>query len=393
MLLVPAVIAAAVSCGLDEVGEGTHTNPEGIWNGQEPGPQGTEHCYFTVMEYPDGFDWRSEQFPEDARCFLTVYADSIPVRKIPAGKGTEISLDPERHRLFSGHVYTDYTDGNVTVIRKDGKELLRWQGNELVTDMVVADDTVYTLSVPVNGTGFRYRVNGKPLVQRDAGRCFGHLRNHCDTVAFCFSQPDPSSSALIPEKLYSSKNGKVEKVEVADSLVKIWDMMVYEGEVCIIASVQGRKGPLMFGEDSHWRISYVLGSELIDFRFTDTDVLCIDVLCCQYGDKITGMLCKGFLDSAMCALWRTISACQVNEDGYYYVSNDTEAGNNGKILRNGQEYRMPAGYAVMGISPVAVKDGDMYVGLSSRSGGRPSIWMNGSMTDLDINGYIARMSF
>ena len=393
LLALAAVAVAALSCGLEEVGEGSHSNPEGIWTGQLPGPPGSEYCFVSVLEYPEGHDWRADPEPEEGRCSLAVYADCIPVKKIPAGKGTEIPLDPERHRLISGHVYTDFSDGKTTVIRYDGKELLRWEGEDLVTDMIVSGDSLHTLSVPVDGEGFRYRVNGRPVIQRDAGRCFGHMRSFRDTVAFCFCQPSRSSSAL-SEDFYVSANGKVSKVNLPSSVVKVWDMMVHEGETCIIVSENGvLKGPMMLQGSRKWQINYMLYTDVASCRFTDTEALCAEVVCIHQDKRLTGLLCKAEMSWTLCEVGRTLSAYQVNDAGYYYVSNSTADSHNGKIFRNHMMYGIPGDYAVMGINPVAVKDGDMYIGFSSRTGGFPAVWKNGSLTSLKVNGYIARVSY
>lgn len=393
LLAFAAVAAAALSCGLEEVGEGAHSNPEGIWTGQLPGPPGSEHCFVTVLEYPEAHDWRADPEPEEGRCSLAVYADCVPVKKIPAGKGTEIPLDPERHRLISGHVYTDFAAGGTTVIRKDGKELLRWEGEELVTDMICTDDTVHTVSVPVEGGGFCYRVNGRPVIRRDAGRCFGHMRFFRDTVAFGFCQPSRSSSALADD-FYVCANGKVSKVDLPASVVKVWDMMVHEGETCIIVTEEGvRKGPMMLQGSREWQVNYMLFTEIASCRFTETDALCVDVVCIHPDKRVTGLLCKAEMSWSLCEVGRTLSAYQVNDTGYYYVSNSTSAGHDGKIFRNHMMYGIPGNYAVMGINPVAVKDGDMYIGFSSRSGDSPAVWKNGSLTSLKINGYITHLSY
>lgn len=391
LLAFAAVAVAALSCGLEEVGEGSHSNPEGIWTGPLPGPPGAEHCFLTAFEYPEGHDWKSE--PDQVRCSLAVYADGVPVKRIPAGPGTEISTDPNRHRLISGHVYTDFSDGKTTVIRCDGKELLRWQGNETVTDMIVSRDSLHTLSVPIDGEGFCYRVNDRPVIQRDAGRCFGHMRCFRDTVAFCFSQPSRSASRL-HEDFYVSAGGKVSKVILPHNVTDVLDMMVHEGEVCIIVLEDGpQKAPQMLQGDGKWQVNHMLNTELVSCRFTDTEALCAEVVCSHPDKRMTSLLCKAEMSWTLCEVGRTISAYQVNGAGYYYVSNSTSASHNGRIFRNHMMYGIPGDYAVMGINPVAVNDGDMYIGFSSRSGGHPAIWKNGSMTSLKINGYIARVSY
>ena len=46
----------------------------------------------------------------------------------------------------------------------------------------------------------------------------------------------------------------------------------------------------------------------------------------------------------------------------------------------------------MGNNPIAMVEGILYVGLSSLQGGKPLVWKDGKMEEIDINGCICTLS-
>ena len=129
-------LIVAVSCGLEEVGRKPHTGSGEIWTG--PGMNAGKDdpsrtiIYVTEMDYPDGYDWRADQEKGNVRCSLVVFADGLPMMKVPVGDAYETSPDPDMHRMIGGHLYTDYSTDSTTVIKKDGKEIFRYRGREMM---------------------------------------------------------------------------------------------------------------------------------------------------------------------------------------------------------------------------------------------------------------------
>ena len=110
-LVIAAVFIAAVSCGLEEVSRRPHSGAEDVWVGPgiDAGKEDREKTviYVTAMQYPDGYDWRADVEKGSVKCSLTVYADGIPMMKVPVGDEYEVSSDPDMHRMADGHLYTD----------------------------------------------------------------------------------------------------------------------------------------------------------------------------------------------------------------------------------------------------------------------------------------------
>ena len=100
-------LVSLVSCGLREIGEAAAVEG-GIWTGpgsvvvdNESGQEGERKiCYTVGVDYPDGYDWRADEEKGSVRCSLVVYADGIPLMKVPVGDEYEISSDPDTHRII-----------------------------------------------------------------------------------------------------------------------------------------------------------------------------------------------------------------------------------------------------------------------------------------------------
>ena len=160
MFLVAAVAVTMVaSCGLTEIGGTDSGNTGGgVWGGplDEDSSTGVlnQICYMTALDYQKGYDWRADNYRENVRCSLVVYADGRQIMKVPVGEEYETSSDPDMHRIIDGHLYTDYSTSGETVIKKDGAQILRYSGREIICGMRVCGDDVYTLGQNRNGEGF-----------------------------------------------------------------------------------------------------------------------------------------------------------------------------------------------------------------------------------------------
>ena len=78
--------AAAGCFGITEISG--PEKEEDIWTGPgvSVGGDSESICYVTGIDYPEGFDWRESNGEESVRCSLTVFADAVPMLKLPVGK-------------------------------------------------------------------------------------------------------------------------------------------------------------------------------------------------------------------------------------------------------------------------------------------------------------------
>lgn len=129
-------------------------------------PEYVPSVYATALHFRDSVNWRLDSlgaadvlFFKDGQLVLRQSVPSPP--------------DPERHRIRNGQLWTDYTDGNETVILCNGIERFRYPGEEQLRGFLLVDGDVHTLGQRPGNGGFSYRINGEAVFSRDKGSVLG----------------------------------------------------------------------------------------------------------------------------------------------------------------------------------------------------------------------------
>ena len=124
-----AVVCFAVqSCGITELYKIDGDDKNGVWNGPAANPSPTYQTitYVSAFDYPDGYDWQSDPDRGHVRCSLVVFREGVPVLKVPVGNEYNVSPDPDMHRILDGQLYTDFSEGSETMLKKNGKPVLSY---------------------------------------------------------------------------------------------------------------------------------------------------------------------------------------------------------------------------------------------------------------------------
>lgn len=139
-------------------------------------PVGDTTVYFTAMCYPDSVDWRLDSLVgKEVPATLVLFRDFEPVLSIETGAVTAVSPDFDLHHLVGGELYTEYADNAHTIIGRNGKELFRYQGREVLCSLIPDTSGVYTLGRNRSGEGFSLRCNGRSLFRSTDGEIVGPL--------------------------------------------------------------------------------------------------------------------------------------------------------------------------------------------------------------------------
>lgn len=392
--MMAGIVLFLPSCGIEEISVRPGADREDVWTGPgvNAGSDGREVCYVTAFDYPDDYDWRTDKEKGSVRCSLVVLADGVPMMKVPVGDEYEVSSDPDMHRMIGGHLYTDYAAASETVIKKDGRTVLRYPGREMICGMLAEGDDIYTLGRPRKGDGFTYRKNGEIVLERESGRTFGRLHKDGDSICFAFAEPVLADGEDI-ERYYHCTNGRVEQTALRNDVEKVWDIMSYKGEVCWIARVTGVSRPVLYHNGNLRALIQPEDGSPLALRMTGNgDVLFVEGIYTSPEVTLASVFwpypghCISFDDGYIAA------SCCLEGDGMNYVFNPAPGYGQGMIYRSGEELPMPSGYAAMGTDCAAVAGGILNIGLSSQEGERPVMWRDGDVEFLDICGYIASVS-
>lgn len=391
-----ALAAVVVSCGLREIGVESD-GYEDVWTGPGndisagAGPVKNTVWYATGIDYPDEYDWRSDSGAGTVKCSLVVFANGVPKMKVPVGDEFKISADPDMHRMIDGNLYTDFSDDSLTVIKKDGKFLFQYPGREMMVAMDVQGEDVYTLGRSRSGQGFSFRRNGEILMSSTSGYAFSHLIRTDLGYAFAYSEPIMSSDGPV-DRYYSYVEGEVAQIAVREDIRKVWDAIPSgSGEISYLASLVGISNPVVVSGTEIIALDIPLRSVVKNCNFiSDMDGFHTHVLLEDSSLQLTSGIWKGYESECLFPSGSTAFSISVHNGGIYCIATDMKGGS-GIIYRSGEMFYVPEGYKVMGVQPITVVDGIMYVGLASVDGDRPAVWKDGEIEPLKFNGYISSL--
>lgn len=379
------VVLLLSSCGLGQMDVGVHSDADGIWYGPSYGKHLSGTVYTVGLDYPEGYDWRTDENKGEVKCALVMFADGIPILKIPVGDRYEVSSDNARHRLRSGCLYTDYTDGTTTVIRRDGMEVVRFDGAEEIADVEIHNGRLHSLGNPRGGNGFVYRIDGEAVVERESGSLLSSLSIYDDKVCFCFSRYTDSSSGPVLNH-YLSEDGKVSMVATDPDVEEILDMGIYADGLYILARIRGIDAPVLVKGESRRSVNYFSTLDIVSCRFMDTESMSVRVRYRHPGSDYMSDIVwteahgwKRFMRGGL------ISSLVNDDSGYHAVVYSSEL-QEGAVFSGNHRQELDTGYHTYGENCLTVRDSIVYVGLTSRSGNDVLIWRNGILDTLKING-------
>lgn len=384
-----------LSCGLSEIGESSSAGG-GIWGGPVAGVGGSggaaleSSCYMIGVDYAKRYDWHSDQSRESVKCSLVVYVDGSPVMKVPAGKDMQVSADADMHRVVDGSLYTDYATDDMTVVKKNGEVLFSYDGPERISDIVVKGQDVFTLGESRKGAGFSLRRNGEVVVSREKGSLISSLRMDGDSLCFGFCEPIRTVTGVI-DRYYAVYGQSVTNLSLREDLDKVWDVCAIDGKVVCLASLKAVAQPVVISGGDVSALNVAKGLTMISCSMFMLDG----------GIGVEGV-CKGTDGAIKSGIWinntplvmfdnMNVSSLCTDGTGVCCVLNPVSAGSQGKIYRCGEVFLIPEGYTCMSSHGVAMVNGILHVGLSSRNGDQPLLWKDGQLETVSINGYISQI--
>lgn len=135
--------------------------------------------FVAAVAFPEGYDWRRDTSYGDINGRIVVFRDGVADLTVEAGAGRGVSLDPDRHILAGGHLYTEGFSRGGTVIGRDGAELFSIPERESICGLLAEGDDVYTLGQR-SGGGFALRLNGEVVFAKESGTVAVHLSDNPD---------------------------------------------------------------------------------------------------------------------------------------------------------------------------------------------------------------------
>ena len=197
--------------------------------------------YVTGVEYPEGYDWYQDSEYGEVRCFIFLEKEGKKILRVPVGYEYETASDADMHRCFDGHLYTDYSSDTETVVKRDGHEIFRYDGREMLVSFYVKDESVYTLGVARSGeTGLTLRKNGKVEAFYETGVLLSGFREDAGRLTFAFFQGSDYSPSCFEYYVYDE--GKIRAFAEGQDVRNVLDAIVHNGEICYVAECNDISG-------------------------------------------------------------------------------------------------------------------------------------------------------
>lgn len=194
------LLAATLSlvCGCNLISDFFVVEPRGGGKAEEKPPRDTAApeapviptfdtaFFFTSVRFPDEYDWCLDTACGNADCEILLYRNGVIAQTINAGRGTNISSDPDFIHTVEGQVFTEYPGMSGNILSVNGREFLRIPSEERLKGILSRDGHLFTLTQGCLGRGIVLRKNDTELFRSEDGALFGD-----------FSDPSyPESGAL-----------------------------------------------------------------------------------------------------------------------------------------------------------------------------------------------------
>lgn len=413
LLLCCAVFMFLISCVRIESGglSRARTSPPGVRADARKGvDSGTGPAVLvSAVGYPEGFDWRRDSvYGAVSGASLMVLHASDTVLTIPAGAPPVGTLSPDMMHFLDGHFYVETIDGDQTVILRDGAELFRYPGREVIRGMMSGGGSLYTLGQRRSSAGFTLRKDGDLLLSSDAGYISGSMGElgYGQTGAlydggggvptFAYWRPlYAEDGPLAPREWFFVENATAQRVLFAEDWEAIFDARRLSGVNCfVLMKTDGSRPVLQVGQDEYDMTGTLIGEPAADYRLYRT------------GDSVkfygtynytgTGHARYSPYEPVNTACWsQSGRATFYAGEGHLYADSlgtafiRTSGGRITSIASPSGTYKIRDTCRIFSHDCASLAGEDFYVALTpSTSGARPRLWHNGKETEIPVNGYL-----
>ncbi len=194
----------------------------------------------------------------DSTCYICLFRDFEEVLRIPVGPGDEVSPDGDMHHICGGNLYTEYVTRTETVIKKNGKDFLRYPGREVLRGILADGDQLYTLGQNRSGEGFAFRRNGTILFSSETGRIWGDLLDPSTAptgalyldrhlMSFCYYTVENDS-----RQWYVVQDGSRTGVRVPSDVTEVFDLKVMDNRLCMVVRKGFTTAPVLLVDEEEY---------------------------------------------------------------------------------------------------------------------------------------------
>lgn len=388
------------------------------------------------VEYPASYDWQRDTAYGNVGCRIVVFTGQKRTLEIPAGPDRLISPDPDKHRMIGGHLYSDFSTPTETIIYKDGNEIFRYEGAEMICGLLVKDEIVHTLGMSRSGKGLTYRKDGVTMVSRPSASMVGDTGTFVGETGALYEDGDAVCFAYVDAdgKLYVVRDGESECFDPGRNILRYLDARYVNGELFVVATtVAYRQRPMLFspgkavllGHDDGWntirsarycrivpcgsgeeKVRMVEEHTLYYSGLTECNVWDEDGKALASGTGMAGFWCGGIgiggISAGENGVISGVSFLSGSADGSFDSADSAETFVTGMAVRadtscnavqyalddNAVQYTFDEPAKILSRScALATDDGFFFAASPLKAEFSPFVWKNGRKLSLAVNGY------
>lgn len=352
-----------------------------VYDPQLPPPG---ELYAVALEFPEDYDWRRDPSGGDVAPDIVFYHDTVAIFRKPTGNGSLLLPDGDMHRIYGNHLFSDCSTPSQTIIFKDGEELFRWDGREMVADLEEHNGKTYTLSTSRDGQGWSCRCDGETVLHGEYGRFLSGFYKVAGRLCFDYAQAIVDKVSGIPDRHYHVTDGVDSLVVVPADIKKILTAEMINGEFNYIATISGYDRLIW----QAGRNAYVLQEEKTgenpDCRLLNAGGRTVAMANLDGKDCLWDADGKKFFTGEGC---RIFSICE--KSGHLCFATSSSGGlSDIKIYYDDSFRTLPERYVMLSPSGLGCDDYGFAVGVNDMENSfRPMILRGDKTLNYDFNGY------
>lgn len=391
IMLMTAFLAAS-SCMEDSWESRRSAVPaDGVQSSGEGQPQEAGISYYLAAAvYPDGYDWLKDPQYGSVECeILLLEEDGDEVLRFQAGHEYGISTDADMIRCSGAHVFTDYSTEGETVIGRDGEEIFRYPGREMLKGFLeYGGTTVFTLGVPREGGGWRFRKNGAVMAASEEGVLTSGLYQDEGKTVFTSSVTYEEGYQTLTMH-YIVQDGVMSQVKAPETGQDIVDIRMWKGEVCMLAQTADGSSGWLYRNYMPYELEAPDGMSLKGADSILADSCSVYVL--GRAEDADG--------DVRAVLWRDMSVHVVFEKSFKVVACYPDGGkaaavgyydddwSNQYLYLDGNYIGLPEGYVLISSGMGNFMNGRYCIGLNPMDPSLPPAYvLDGQIYEIPVNG-------
>lgn len=366
-----------------------------------PPPVADTTVYALGIEFPQSYDWQKDTAYRNVNSKLVLFANQKRVFEVEAGTGSHLSPEVDKNRLIDGHLYSDFSSEGETIISKDGKELFRYSGEEMMCGIMVTDEHVYTLGQNRQGKGFSYRKDGSLILSQQNGTVLGDMSRspgesgalymNGESMLFTYSVRDDGT-----DKWYLAKDGIGERLSLPSGTVKVLDAKLIGEDLHLAIVTTSSRGRVVHVHNGR---QYSLGNDsggtILNTRYcriftTGGTVWLKEEHQLSSGGRRESCLWKG--DGTLVQSGQNVFDFWTDDMDYAYIQTN-DKGLIERIVTGKKSHSLPDESRFLSSACACYQGGIFYLAATPTNRNySPFVWKNGKQLALPINGFLIALS-